>query len=138
MPASTGESGFFPITPVPLNFFTEHERGADHPHQAGGDYEAVGDVFQAYGPRSVQSRLTPTFFFFFFFFCQKGHPAFKMSRFWIRMMELGQGMALSLRRSFLVLRASLPSPKGPGPNLTLPSWPCYLRPTHQAVSLSQA
>ena len=67
MPASTGESGFFPITPVPLNFFTEHERGADHPHQAGGDSEAVGDVFQAYGPRSVQSRLTPTFLFLFLF-----------------------------------------------------------------------
>ena len=65
VPARTGESGFSPITPVPLNFFTEHERGADHPHQAGGDSEAIGDVFQAYGSRSVQIRLTPTFFFLF-------------------------------------------------------------------------
>lgn len=61
-----------------------------------------------------------------------------MSRFWVHMMELGQGMALSLRPKFMVLQASLPSPKCPGPNLMLPSWSCYLCPSHQTVSLSQA
>lgn len=61
-----------------------------------------------------------------------------MSRFWIHMMELGLGMALSLRPNFVVLQASLPFPKCPGPKRMLPSWSCYLCPTHQTVSLSQA
>lgn len=44
MPASKGESGFLPVTPMPLTSSVNMRRGTDR-HQAGGDSEGVDNDF---------------------------------------------------------------------------------------------